>query len=60
MGLIEVGSEGTKMTVLVNMEINSPMRYTVCKTIHGLIQLYRIVTPHGVHGEVHIDRVCIA
>ena len=54
-GLIEVGSEGTKKTILVNMEINSsPMRYTVCKTIHGLIQLYRIVKAHGVHGEVLI------
>ena len=36
-GLIEVGSEGTKKMILVNMEINSPVRYTLCKTIQGLI-----------------------
>ena len=56
-GLIEVGIEGTKKkkTVLINMEINSsPMRFTVSKTICGLIQLYQIVKAHGVHGEVLI------
>jgi len=39
-------------TNLVNIEVNSsPMSQTVCKVIHGLIQLLRVAKAHGVNVE---------
>ena len=53
-GVVAVKVEETKegRTTLVTMEVNSsPMETTIVKTIHGLIQLGRVIKAQDVHNE---------
>ena len=50
-----VKNDGQKMMNLVNIEVNSsPIEQTISKTIHGLIQLARIVKCHEQVEEVEV------